>query len=219
MTSQTRKAPRLLIVIALVISLSITGGAILFIVYQLGQQSTVNTGAAVVDSASYFDGGTAVDPPLELADFTLTGKDGAPLSLSDLRGKVTLLVFGYTHCPDVCPVTLGDYQRVKAELGAEAENVNFLLISVDGVRDTADQMREYLGAFDPEFLGMTGSAAEVRSMGGDYGLIFEANPGENYTVDHTANTFLIDQDGFLQMIFTFGTEPVVMADYVRDLLG
>ncbi len=219
MTSRTRKSPRLLMLVAMIISISITTGSIFFIFYQLTNQATTNTGAAIVDSNNYFDGGTVIDPPRQLNDFTLTGTDGEPLRLSDLQGKITLLVFGYTHCPDVCLLTLGDYKQVKAELGADADNVNFLLISVDGARDKPEQLQTYIAAFDPAFLGMTGSENDVRHIGVDYGLYFQANAGENYTIDHTASTYLIDQAGFLRTIFTFGTEPAVMARYVRDLLS
>lgn len=216
---QPRRSPRLLMMAALILSLSITIGSVLFVVYRLTNQTT-NTGAAVINPDNYFDGGTVVDPPRQLSDFTLTGIDGRPLSLSDLRGKVTLLSFGYTHCPDVCPVTMGDFERIKDGLGETANQVNFLLISVDGVRDTPEVMQRYLSAFDPEFLGMTGSADDLRRIGGDYGLYFRANAEQNggYTVDHTSGIFMIDREGFLRTIFVYGTEPDVIAGHVRELL-
>ncbi len=219
-TQTPRKAPRPLVIAALVLSLSITAGSIFFIFYRLTSQATTDTGAAIVDSDSYFDGGTVIDPPRQLSDFTLTGNDGQPLSFSDLYGKVTVMNFGYTHCPDVCPVTLGDFKRVKEALGADAGQVNFLMISVDGERDVPEVMQRYMTAFDPEFLGMTGSASDLKRIGVDYGLYFNANApeGDNYTVDHTASVFLVDQQGYLRTIFTFGTEPDVIAGYVRDLL-
>lgn len=218
-TQQSRKSPRLLIIIALILSLSITLGSIFFIIYRIRTQTT-DTGAAVIDADNYFDGATAVEPPRQLSDFTLTGNDGKPLSLSDLRGKVTLISFGYTNCPDVCPQTMGDFERIKDMLGEQADDVNFLLISVDGVRDTPETMQRYISAFDPDFLGMTGSEDDLRRIGGDYGLYFRANPESNgtYTVDHTAGMFMIDREGFLRTIFTFGTEPDVITGHVRELL-
>lgn len=219
-TQEQRKSSRLLLTIALIVSLSITIGSIFFIFYRLTNQAATDTGAAVVDADSYFDGGTMIDPPRKLADFTLTGSDGQPLSLSDLYGRVTLLYFGYTHCPDVCPMTMGDFKKIKAALGDDADRVNFLMISVDGERDTPEHLQRYISAFDPAFLGMTGSASDLRRIGADYGLYFNANKGEgeNYTVDHTASIFMIDPEGYLRTIFTFGTEPDVITGYLRDLL-
>lgn len=217
--TQPRKSPRLLLLVVLILSLSITIGSVFFIIYRLATQTT-DTGAAVIDPDNYFDGSTAVDPPRQLSDFTLTGNDGKPLSLSDLQGKVTLLSFGYTNCPDVCPQTMGDFERVKEKLGAQADEVNFLLISVDGVRDTPEVMQRYMSAFDPAFLGMTGTEDDLKRIGGDYGLYFRANPEKDgaYTVDHTAGIFMIDREGFLRTIFTFGTEPDVITGHVQELL-
>ncbi len=218
-TQQPRKTPRLLMMVVLILSLSITIGSIFFIIYRISTQTT-DTGSAVIDANNYFDGGTVVDPPRQLSDFTLTGNDGQPLSLSDLRGKVTLLSFGYTHCPDVCPQTMGDFERVKDGLGADAADVNFVLVSVDGVRDTPETMQRYMGAFDPDFLGMTGTTDDLQRIGGDYGLYFRANAEQdgNYTVDHTSGIFMIDQEGLLRTIFIFGTEPDVITGHVRELL-
>ena len=216
----TRKSPNLLLIGALIISLSITLGSIFFIIYRLANPPTADTGAAVVDAAAYFDGSTAVDPPRQISDFTLTGNDGQPLSFSELHGKVTLLYFGYTHCPDICPMTLSDFQQVKTALGEQAEQVNFVMISVDGARDTPEQMQRYLSGFDPEFVGMTGSADELQGISDDFGLYFHANTdqGEHYTVDHTGSIFMIDEAGLLRTIFTFGTEPDVISEHVQDLL-
>jgi protein SCO1 len=220
-SSETRRPSRLLLIVVLVISLSITGGSLFFVFYQLSNQitATTNTGAAIVSSDSVSDGATMIDPPRQLADFTLTGVDGQPLSFSDLYGKVTLLYFGYTHCPDVCPITLGEFRQVKAHLGDAAENVNFLMISVDGARDTPEYLGRYLAGFDEEFYGMTGSEVDLRRIGVDYGLYFQANEGEYYTVDHTAAVFMVDQTGQLHAIFAYGTEPKVMVEKVQALLS
>ncbi|MBZ0303404.1 MAG: SCO family protein [Anaerolineae bacterium] len=219
MSSEPRKSPSRLLIAALVLSLAITAGSVFFIFYRL-TMPTPNTGAAVINSGEYFDGGTLVDPPRKLADFTLTGIDSQPLSLSDLAGKVTLLYFGYTHCPDVCPLTLGDFKQIKEQLGPQADQINFVMISVDGERDTPEYLQRYLSAFDPTFLGMTGSGDDLKRVGVDYGLYFHLNKeeGENYTVDHTASIFMIDPQGNLRTIFTYGTEPEVITEYIQNLL-
>ncbi|MBE0689844.1 MAG: SCO family protein, partial [Anaerolineae bacterium] len=89
-------------------------------------------------------GAARVTPPYHVSDFTLTSKTGEPMSLSDLHGKPTMLMFGYTHCPDVCPLTLAQYEQVKGVLGDTANDVNFLFISVDGERDTPEVVTDYL---------------------------------------------------------------------------
>lgn len=219
MSGNTQPRPRLLLLAALIVSLSITAGSLFFIIYRLSLMPGVNTGPAVVASGNVFNGATEIDPPRPLDDFTLAGNDGNPLSLSDLAGKVTLIYFGYTNCPDYCPATLGDFQRIKTLLTNQAGEVNFLMISVDGSRDNPVRMREYLGAFDPDFLGMTGAEQEVERIGADFGLYFEEQDGQVHTVDHTASVFLVDQQSNLRTVFTHGTEPIIIAETIRGLLS
>ena len=220
MSSNTRNQPsRLRLITALVISLSITAGSIFFIFYRLTQYNTTNTGTAIINSDSYFSGGTVLDPPRQLDDFTLAGIDGNPLSLSDLAGKVTVLHFGYTNCPDVCPITMGNFKRIKGLLTTDADQVNFLMISVDGSRDNPVRMREYLGNFDPDFLGMTGAEQEVSGIGVDFGLYFATNHDSSELVDHTSSVFMVDQQGRLHTIFPYGTQPIVIAESIKALLA
>lgn len=181
--------------------------------------TTTNTGAAIVDAENYYDGSTVIDPPRELSNFTLTSHTGDPISLSDLRGKVALVYFGYTHCPDVCPITLGEFKQVKQALGAEAEDVAFVMISVDGERDTPERLADYIANFDEAFIGMTGDEQTLRRISEDFDLFFEKHPGENYIVDHTASVFMIDPESRLATIFAYGTEPEVMTEYVREAMS
>jgi protein SCO1/2 len=183
-------------------------------------------------------GGMArVNPPYPLSDFTLTGKDGSPVTLSALRGRAAFLFFGYTHCPDECPTTLTNFVRIKQMLGDQAQDVTFVFVSVDGERDTPEQMTTYLNHFDPAFVGMTGGEAALRSMGTEFGLVFEkqsattvhehagANEAEdpaldpeNYFVQHTSPAFLIDRDGVLRMLALYGTAPETIAESLRQML-
>ncbi|MBZ0293855.1 MAG: SCO family protein [Anaerolineae bacterium] len=221
MSSETQpRNSRTLLIGGLVVALVVTAAVIFLLLNQvLNTPDTNNSGLAVVDSDSYFDGATVIDPPRPLTDFTLTADSGEPMSLSDLRGKVVLLYFGYTNCPDICPITLGDYKQVKADLGDLADDVAFLMISVDGTRDTPDRMASYLENFDPEFIGMTGEDQVLTKIGADYGLYYEVQQGENYTVDHTASIFMINPDMELTTVFTYGTEPEVITEDIRDLLS
>jgi protein SCO1/2 len=166
--------------------------------------------------------GTVLDPPQEVADFTLTSHTGQPLSLSDLRGQVVMLFFGYTNCPDVCPTTLAEFKRAKALLGEDAERVTFVFVSVDGERDAPEKLAAYVTAFDPDFIGLTGDDATIRGISKDYGVFYQRvsydNP-TNYLVDHTASSFAVGPDGRLRIVFPYGTPPEVIAQRVRDLLS
>lgn len=164
--------------------------------------------------------GTLLDPPKEVGDFTLTDQDGQPFRLSDLRGKVALLFFGYTNCPDVCPTTLSELKRVKALLGDEAEQVAFVFVSVDGSRDTPERLSAYVRAFDPQFIGLTGDDAALRPISRDFGVFYQRVNYEsdvNYLVDHTASTFVVDQQGRLRLVFPYGTDPAAIVTRLRAL--
>jgi len=212
-----RRPLRPALLVALVLSLSITLGSLLFVVWRLTNPPAAGGSAALVDGDSWFDGATLVEPPRALQPFTLAGTDGRPLGLADLAGKALLLVFGYTRCPDYCPQTLADFTRVKAALGERADELHFVMISVDGEVDQPLRLRDWLANFDPDFLGMTGAREEVRRLGADFGLYLGASerPG---LLDHSTSSFLIDREGQLRTIFTVGTAPEVIADYVGRLL-
>jgi protein SCO1/2 len=183
--------------------------------------------SAADDTATYQ--GTVVDPPQELPDFTLTGVDGEPFSLSDLRGRFVLMAFGYTHCPDVCPLTLSEYKIIREALGDQADQVAFVFVSVDGERDTPERLAQYFDVRGvSDFVtGLTGPESDLRRIGVDYGLYFEKvkDPGtsENYLVTHTAASFLIDREGRLRMIFSMDPEkftlyPEMVAERIKELL-
>ncbi len=162
-------------------------------------------------------------PPQRVPDFTLTSHRNEPISLSDFRGDVTVLFFGYTHCPDVCPTTLADFRQAKQALGDDADDVRFVFISVDGERDSWIAVQEYLRHFDDDFIGMTGDPAEVRRIGEPFGLFFayleEYDAFGNYLVDHTASSFVIDRAGRLRLSFAHGTAPDDMAAALRRILA
>lgn len=200
----------------------------------LNAQSQPNTFPITADSTKP-KGAAVVEPPHRLQNFTLTSQSGEPISLSDLRGRAVLMFFGYTHCPDVCPTTLADYTRVKQALGRDAGKVAFVFISVDGRRDTPDVLAQYLGQFDANFIGMTGDETTLRRIGTEYGLLFQHETSSlggkhehheeqdldarNYFVQHTSPSFLVDADGYLRMMYFYGTESSVIADGIRHVLG
>ncbi|MCG8350106.1 MAG: SCO family protein, partial [Chloroflexales bacterium] len=126
-------------------------------IISLSACSSAAAPAAIVDE-SLEQQGTPIEPPRQLTDFSLPGSTGETLSLSDLRGKMVLVYFGYTFCPDFCPMTLADFARIKQELGAQADQVVFMMISVDAERDTPEVLARYMSAFDEDFIGLTGDA-------------------------------------------------------------
>ena len=199
----------------------ILGGVVLLIMIAgiLGVLVMVSPRTQVIQLST--GAGTALNPPQTLADFTLTGTDGEPFGLENLRGQYTLLSFGYTHCPDVCPLTLTEYKRVQRELGEKANDVNFVFISVDGERDTPDLLGRYLARFDPAFIGMTtDNDAIMREVADDFNIFYERRTFENsqatYLVDHTASLFLLNPRGQIVALYPFGTPPV---DIANDLAG
>lgn len=167
--------------------------------------------------------GTAYDPPRELPDFTLTNVEGEPMSLAELEGKPVLLYFGYTHCPDFCPATLSDFQRVKQDLGDRADEVAYVMVSVDPKRDTPAVMKEYLSFYDPAFIGLTGTSAEdVRPIKQEFGIVSQnrqATPGsEFYFVDHSTKTYLLNSNGDLLLEYAWGTDADNITEDVAYLL-
>lgn len=143
---------------------------------------------------------TVIDPPKAVTDFMLTNQNGDTVHLSDFKGKTVLMAFGYTHCPDVCPITLARFKQIKEKLGDTRDQVAFVWISVDGARDTPQRIAEYLTMFDPAFNGLTADSEAVRTIISEYGGLFQINNAggmkkDNYTVDHTASHFLLDAEG------------------------
>lgn len=168
------------------------------------------------------EGITVIDPPLPVRDFTLVNQANSEMHLVDLQGKVTLLAFGYTHCPDICPVTLARFKQIKGALSEQSEAVRFVFTSVDGERDTPERLTEYLGYFDPAFIGLTGDEASVRAFIEQYGGDFVINNAEglrkNYSVDHTASTFLMDAEGRWIRTYEYNTDPYVIAEDILRIL-
>jgi len=162
--------------------------------------------------------GTLYEPANPAPEIELTQEDGSSFQLSERRGEVVLLYFGYTSCPDVCPTTLSDLNHVLEDLGADAERVQVVMVTVDPRRDTRDVLDKYLAIFNPTFIGLTGSTVELEKVWGDYGVFREEqqlpNSATGYLVNHTARVYLVDQDGNLRLSYGFGTPT---DDLVHDL--
>ncbi len=154
-------------------------------------------------------------PPRQAPDFSLSGSDGSDLKLSRYRGKVVILAFGYTSCPDVCPMTLAVLAQARKKLGEEGNELQVVYITVDPERADAERLREYLAAFDPTFVGGTGTAERLATVRKEYGVVADKKTVDTgYSIAHSSSTYLIDRDGSLRALMPYGHTP---DDYVHDL--
>jgi protein SCO1/2 len=152
-------------------------------------------------------------------DFTLPASDGSALNLGRFRGKVVVLGFGFTSCPDVCPITLAVLAQARRKLGELGDQLQVVYITVDPERDDTAQMQRYVTAFDPSFIGGTGTDEQLSAVREEYGIIAKKKvDGENYTFAHSSYTYLIDRDGRLRALMTYGHTAEDFAHDIRILL-
>lgn len=151
----------------------------------------------------------------------LTDHTGKPRTLADFRGKAVVLFFGFAHCPDVCPTTLADMAQVKRKLGPLGERVQVLFVTVDPERDTQDTLAKYVPAFDPGFLGLRGDLEATRAVAKEFKVYFEKRPGNTpgeYTIDHSAQSYVIDPQGRLRLFVRHERIGEDLAPDLRTLL-
>lgn len=159
------------------------------------------------------------DPPLPAPDFSLQGSDGQPLSLARYRGKVVILGFGYSSCLSVCPTTLAVLAQARRELGEQAGRLQVVYVTVDPGRDDVARLHRYLAAFDPGFVGGTGTEAELAAVRARYGIsASRVGSGADYAMAHSSFTLLIDPQGRLRSLMPFGHSAADYAGDVRVLL-
>ncbi len=155
-------------------------------------------------------------------DFSLLDPDGKVRTLADFKGKVVVMFFGYTQCPDICPTTLTEMQQVMTILGPQSDKVQVLFVTVDPERDTAAILKQYVPAFDPRFLGLrpTDDAA-LEKIGKDFKIYYKKVPGNSpgsYTMDHTAGSYAFDPDGRLRLYIKHAQGPETLAHDLKELL-
>jgi len=154
-------------------------------------------------------------------DFALADHTGKPRTLADFRGKVVVMFFGFTHCPDVCPTTLSELAAAMKKLGADGDRVQVLLVTVDPERDTPQILSQYVTAFDPRFLGLRGTAEETARVAKEFKIIYQKVAGarpDSYTMDHSAGTYIFDSQGRLRVYVSYGQGPEVFAHDIALLL-
>ena len=153
-------------------------------------------------------------------DFRLTDHTGQPRTLADYRGKVVLLFFGYTFCPDVCPTTMSEAAAALKLLGADADRVQVLFATLDPERDTQELLSRYVPGFDSRFVGLRGDRASTDATAKEYRLFAsKVGGGGNYTLDHTAGSYLYDPEGRVRLFAGYGIGPEKLAADMRSLLG
>ncbi len=187
------------------------GGGILLVVILVAALSFAFTGKPS------FRGTLYAEPFPPAADFSLTKADGTTFRLSDQRGRIVLLFFGYTSCPDVCPTTLAEMKLVMDKLGDTANQAQVIFISVDPDRDTSEKMQAYVEHFNSAFVGLSGTMQELEPIWQDYSITREAVESDSafgVIINHTARVFLVDPQGNMRLTFAYQT-PV--DDIVHDI--
>ncbi|MBB6577380.1 protein SCO1/2 [Comamonas odontotermitis] len=154
-------------------------------------------------------------------DFAMPDQNGQRRTMADFQGKVTLLFFGYTQCPDVCPTTLSDLAAVKQKLGAKGDKLQVVFVSVDPARDTPEMLKSYIANFDPSFLALRGSDEELAKMAKDFKIYYKKVDGQtpaSYTMDHTAGDYIFDPQGRLRLYSRYGTPVDTLAKDIELLI-
>lgn len=174
-------------------------------------------------------GGAA--PPFNGIDITgaeyartlaLTDQNGQPRTLADFKGKVTVVFFGFTQCPDVCPTTMAELAQVKTALGKDGDRVQGVFVTVDPERDTAAVLKSYMGGFDPSFVALRGSPEQIAATAKEFKVFYAKVPGKidgSYSVDHTAGSYVFDAQGKVRLFIRYGGGAQALTADLKTLLA
>jgi protein SCO1 len=152
---------------------------------------------------------------------SLPDQNGQPRTLADFKGKVVVVFFGYTQCPDVCPTTMVELAQVKKALGKDGDRVQGLFVSIDPERDTPAILKAYMASFDPSFVALRGSVEQAQAAAKEFKVFFAKVPGKtegSYTMDHTAGSYLFDASGKVRLFERYGVGAQALAADIRSLL-
>lgn len=185
--------------------------------------AALGVGAAGCDRGGEAKEAEAIDASADgrTLDFALTDHTGKPRRLSDFRGKVVAVFFGYTQCPDVCPTTLAEFVQVYRRLGQRADKIQVLFVTVDPERDTQQLLAEYMPAFDPRFIGLRGAPQDLRKATDAFAVSYTkigGQSGKDYTLDHTAYVFLVDASGHLRLKVPHGQSAAALTTLIEETL-
>jgi protein SCO1 len=154
-------------------------------------------------------------------DFALIDHHGQARRLADFKGKVVVVFFGFTHCPDFCPTTLAELAAARRQLGGQADRVQVLLITVDPERDTPEVLSQYVTGFDPTFIGLTGTREQIAAVTREFKVVAQKVKGktaDSYSVDHSAGTYVFDPSGVLRLYVSYGQGADVFVHDIGELL-
>jgi protein SCO1/2 len=154
-------------------------------------------------------------------DFSLTDQNAQVRTLQDFRGKVVMVFFGYTQCPDVCPTSLTEMAQIKQQLGADAAKFQGLFVTVDPARDRPEVLKPYMANFDPSFLALIPNPEQLAGLAKSFRIYFKKVDGPtptSYTMDHTAGSYIYDTQGRLRLFTRYGTDPAQTVADIRLLL-
>jgi len=176
---------------------------------------------------------TAAPAPLAFKGVDITGADyartlalpdvdGKSRSLADFKGKVVVLFFGYTQCPDVCPTTMAELAQVKKSLGAAGDRLQGVFVTIDPERDQPAVLKAYMGSFDPSFVALRGTVEQTRDAAKEFKAFFAKVPGKTegaYTMDHTAGSYVFDAQGRVRLFVRYGSGPEALTADLKTLLA
>lgn len=148
--------------------------------------------------------------------------DGKRRSLGEFKGKLVVVFFGYTHCPDVCPTTMAELAQVKQSLGADGDKLQGIFVTVDPARDTPEILKAYMAGFDPSFIALRGTPDETAALAKNFKVFYAQVPGKtegNYTVDHTAGSYVFDATGRVRLFVRYGGGGDALASDLKALLA
>lgn len=154
-------------------------------------------------------------------DFALTDAAGKRRTLAEFRGKLVVVFFGFAQCPDICPTTLADLAQVKKRLGSDGDRMQVVFVTVDPERDSPQVLGSYVPAFDPSFIGLTGSSDEIAAAAREFKVFYQKVAGKtetSYTIDHTAGAYVFDREGRVRLFIRHGTAAEAIAADLQRLL-
>ena len=154
--------------------------------------------------------------------FSMPDADGKTRTLADFKGKLVVVFFGYTQCPDVCPTTMAELAEVKRALGADGARVQGILVTVDPERDTPELLKAYMGNFGSDFVGLRGTPEQTQELARQFKVFYAKVPGKtasSYTVDHTAGSYIFDAQGRIRLFTRYGSGAKALAEDLKRLLA
>jgi protein SCO1 len=197
--------------------LILTGAAALLLT---GCERGADAGSAAAPKASFK--GIDITGAEYARELNLTDADGKPRQLSDFKGKVTVVFFGFTQCPDVCPTTMIELAQVKKALGPDGERVQGIFVTVDPERDTAEVLKAYVGGFDAGFVALRGTPEETQAAAKNFKVFYAKVAGKtptSYSIDHTAGSYIFDPLGRVRLFTRYGTGAEALTHDLKLLLA